>query len=42
MSLVLLHRRETKEDFHLQILLRRTARFFLGVKQCQTKLPNKH
>ncbi|CAN6476505.1 unnamed protein product [Victoria cruziana] len=36
MNLVLLHRRETKEDFHLQAYLRRGSLFFLGVKQCQT------
>ena len=28
MSLVLLHRRETKEDFHLQIELRRSSLLF--------------
>ena len=30
MSLVLLHRRERKEDFHLQVSLRRSSLLFLG------------
>ncbi|KAK9662437.1 hypothetical protein RND81_O026600 [Saponaria officinalis] len=38
MSLVLLHRRETKEDFHSKFNSD-VAHFFWGVKQSQTKIP---
>jgi hypothetical protein len=43
MSLVLLHFTvEKRKKTSISKLSSDVARFFLGVKQCQTKIPNKH
>lgn len=43
MSLVLLYRRETKEErISISKFNSDVARFFLGMRQCKTKIPNKH